>query len=100
VVSTGGGIVLDERNWSRLRALGPVVCLTAGVEAILQRVGKAADRPLLAGEPGEVRLRVETLLARRREAYRRADWTCPTEGKTPAEIAEQIIRHFQLKPKI
>ena len=97
VVSTGGGIVLAERNWPRLRALGPVVCLTAGVEAILARVGRAADRPLLAGEPEEVRRRVEMLLEKRREAYALADWACETEGKSPAEIAEQIIQRYRLK---
>jgi shikimate kinase len=99
VVATGGGIVLAERNWPRLRALGPVVCLTAGAEEILRRVGAAADRPLLAGSPEDVRARVQALLAARRQAYAQADWACATEGKSPAEIAEQIIQRFQLKSK-
>ncbi|NTV53445.1 MAG: shikimate kinase, partial [Candidatus Firestonebacteria bacterium] len=99
VFSTGGGIVLAERNWPRLRALGPVVCLTAGVETILGRVGQAVDRPLLAGEPAQVRVRVETLLAQRQGAYARAQWACATDGKSPAVIAEQIVQHLALKPK-
>jgi len=99
VVATGGGIVLDESNWPRLRALGPVVCLTADVEVILQRVGTAPDRPLLAGTHEQVRARVEALLTSRRAAYAQADWVCPTDGKSPAEIAEQIIQRFALKPK-
>jgi shikimate kinase len=98
VTATGGGIVLAERNWPRLRTLGPVVCLTAGVEDILRRVGAATDRPLLAGSPAEVRTRVESLLAARRQAYAHADWACATDGKSPAEIAEQIIQRFALKP--
>jgi len=96
---TGGGIVLSEANWPRLRALGPVVCLTAEVETILERVGTASDRPLLAGEPAEVRERAANLLATRREAYARADWICATDGKSPAEIAEQIIQRYQLISK-
>lgn len=98
VVSTGGGVVLADRNWPLLHAVGPVVCLTAGVEEILRRVGPAQNRPLLAGDPAQVRTRIETLLAERRPAYARADWACATDGKTPAAIAEQIIQHFQLKP--
>jgi shikimate kinase len=96
VISTGGGIVLAERNWPLLRALGPVVCLTAQVSEILKRVGSAQDRPLLAGEPEQVRQRVEALLSQRLDAYARADWLCPTDGKTPAEIAEQIIHRYRL----
>jgi shikimate kinase len=96
VVSTGGGIVLAERNWPLLRALGPVVCLTAGVAEIIRRVGRAQDRPLLAGEPEEVRSRVEKLLAQRAAAYQRADWSCPTDGESPAGIAERIIQRYQL----
>jgi shikimate kinase len=69
------------------------------VETILERVGTASDRPLLAGEPAEVRERAANLLATRREAYARADWICATDGKSPAEIAEQIIQRYQLISK-
>ncbi|MCK5219281.1 shikimate kinase, partial [bacterium] len=42
VIATGGGIVLAENNWSLLRALGQVICLSANSEVIQQRVGTAA----------------------------------------------------------
>ena len=91
VIATGGGIVLAEENWLWLRRLGDVVCLTAKPETIRKRVGLAQDRPLLAGEPEEVRERVTSLLAARQAAYARADWTCATDEQTPRQIAEHIL---------
>jgi shikimate kinase len=92
VIATGGGIVLAEENWPLLRALGDVVCLTAEPGTVLQRVGAAPDRPLLAGTPDQVRARIQDLLARRRDAYARADWQCPTDGLTPAAVADRVLR--------
>src|ERR1700752_1096640 len=47
VVALGGGAVLDPANVTVLRAAGVVICLTARPDAILARVGRGADRPLL-----------------------------------------------------
>lgn len=92
VIATGGGIVLAERNWPLLRALGEVACLTAGAEEIFRRVGANPGRPLLAGAPDEVQGRIRELLAQRREAYARADAQFATDGLTPAQVAENILR--------
>ncbi|MCK5218305.1 shikimate kinase, partial [bacterium] len=100
VISTGGGIVLAENNWSLLRNLGWVICLTADPEVIRQRVGTAVDRPLLAGTPEEVRGRIYKLLQERQEAYAKADWLCDTNQRTPAEIADQILARFNMEGSI
>lgn len=95
VVATGGGTVLDPANRAALVASGDVVCLTAGVDAIVERVsagGGPARRPLLAGgAPGEgVRARVEALLAERAE-----DYACfpqvDTTGLSPSEAADAVL---------
>ncbi len=95
VITTGGGIVLAENNWSLLRTLGQVICLSADPDVIRQRVGTATDRPLLAGTPEEVRGRIYKLLQERQEAYAKADWSCNTNQRTPAEIADQILARFK-----
>ncbi len=95
VVSAGGGMVLAERNWPLLRALGKVVCLTAEPEEILKRLGRAEGRPLLAGEPAEVLQRIRAMAASRREAYAKADWTVPTDGQSPEAVAETIARWLE-----
>lgn len=95
VVATGGGTMLDPENRAALIASGDVVCLTAGVDAIVERVsaaGGSARRPLLAGEvPGErVRDRVEALLAERAEGYARFPQV-DTTGLSSSEAADAVL---------
>ena len=73
VVATGGGAVMDPQNRARLRASGPLICLTARPQVILERVGrKLAMRPLLAGLPAAPRkgLGRAACLSSRGPAYR------------------------------
>ena len=93
VVALGGGAVLREDNREAICAAGPVVWLTASVDTILERV--AADsttanrRPNLTVAGG--RAEIEALLAIRTPHYRQcATLVVDTEGKTSAEVAEEI----------
>ena len=97
VISTGGGIVLAEHNWPLLRRLGDVICLGANPESILQRVGKAQDRPLLAGTRAEAWERIQTLLAQREIYYAKADWTCDTNKRTVPMIVNTIVQWQEAK---
>lgn len=95
VVATGGGTMLDPDNRAALAATGDVVCLTAGVDDIVERVSAAGGpvrRPLLAGEvPGEgVRDRVEALLAERAEGYG-LFLQVDTTGLSPSEAADAVL---------
>lgn len=94
VAALGGGVVLREDNRQRIRAAGPVVWLTAGVESIGDRLNRdettAHRRPnlTLAGGKAEI----EELLAVRTPLYREcATLTVDTEGKTAAEVADEIV---------
>lgn len=89
IISTGGGAVLRQENMDALRENGIVVCLTAKPETILQRTGNNNDRPLLQVE--EPLKKIKELLEFRRPYYEKADIMIDTEGKTPLEIAEEII---------
>ncbi|MCD4813063.1 shikimate kinase [bacterium] len=95
VIATGGGIVLAEQNWSLMRKLGCVVCLTAEPDVVLKRVGTASDRPLLAGTQAEVIQRIRALLAQRQSAYAKADWTCDTGPLDIHEAAEAIKIYYE-----
>lgn len=89
VIATGGGAFVDPRNRSRLRAMGPVVCLTATPKTILQRVGPSlARRPMLHdGKPTE---RIQQLLRQRAAAYSKADLLIDTSRLTIEGIVERI----------
>ncbi len=67
VLATGGGTLVDPRLRRLYLARHVVVCLRADPETLLARLATADDRPLLAGDDREGRLRA--LLARRAAAY-------------------------------
>ncbi len=90
VIATGGGVMCDEGNVEALKASGLLVCLTASPEVILQRTGpKVGARPLLAG--GDPKQRIEQLLALRAPYYAQADMTLDTTGRSPEQVAEEIL---------
>lgn len=94
VIAVGGGAVLDAANLERLRAAGPVVCLTANADTILRRVGDVSRRPLLAGD--DPRAAVERLLAERRPAYERAaDVTVDTSDRTVDEVVADVRENVE-----
>ena len=89
VIATGGGALVNPANREALAASSVLICLQAGVDEILGRVGKAEDRPLLSvpDPEGEVR----ELLAARRDAYAAIPWQVDTSGRTPSQIADEIV---------
>ena len=102
VIALGGGAVLREANRTAIRACGdPVVWLIASPETILSRV--AADgstssrRPNLTTAGGLAE--IEQLLKARLPQYREcATLVVDTEGKSPEEIAAEIMDRLRLRP--
>ena len=89
VIATGGGAYVDEANRSRLRASGPVICLTARPKIILERVGKqASGRPLLQGS--DPLARIKELLAKRSKAYAQADAVIDTSDLSIDTVVERV----------
>jgi shikimate kinase/3-dehydroquinate synthase len=89
VIATGGGALIPEENRRVLGASGLLVCLSCTVEEILQRLAQAEDRPLL--DVTDRRERIKTLLAERREAYRRIPHQIDTTALPVEEVAERVI---------
>lgn len=86
VISTGGGVVLREENREVLARSGYVIWLNASPEAILERVSRNQERPLLqAADPlGTIR----EMLKQREPLYlATADFTIDTDGLSPDETA-------------
>jgi shikimate kinase len=96
VVALGGGSVLRADNRQAICAAGPVVWLTASVDTILNRV--AADSTTASRRPNLTtggRTEIEELLAIRTRHYQQcATLIVDTEGKTPAEVAEEIAANL------
>ncbi len=88
VLALGGGAVLDE-DTRRLLAGHPVVFLRVGLSDAAERVGLGVSRPLLLGN---VRGRIKQLLDERTPVYESvARHTVETDGRSPEEIAEEIL---------
>jgi shikimate kinase len=89
VISTGGGAVLKEENMQALGSGGVVICLTASPEIILERTSGNNDRPLL--QVDDPLGKINELLSFRRPYYEKAEIMVDTEGKSPLEVAEEIL---------
>ena len=91
IVSCGGGAVLRERNVKVMKESGTIVLLTASPQTVYNRIRYSHDRPVLNGHM-EVSY-IEQLMEKRRAAYEAAcDAAVITDGKTPAEVADEIVR--------
>ncbi len=91
VIACGGGTVLFEENLRNLRKSSTLIHLTADPRTILKRVeGEGDVRPLLNVED---RLRkLNQLLQARQPGYQRAaDHTIDTTGKTPRQVADEVM---------
>lgn len=91
VIATGGGALINPENRQALGESGPVICLTATVDTILQRLSDAMDRPLLGEEYADRRQKVEQLLQARRPAYANVPHQVDTSGRSPQEIVERVL---------
>lgn len=98
VIATGGGAFVDPVSRGRLRASGPVVCLTARPRVILARVGRRLDaRPLLSRSANPI-ARIQSLLKQRAGAYAQADLTIDTSTLSIDDIVERLWQ--QLSPSL
>jgi shikimate kinase len=95
VIALGGGAVMREANRHALRQCREIVWLKATPRTIEERLAgdpsTSSRRPNLTHAGG--RQEIERLLAERTPIYRAcATLEVDTEGKAPAEIAEEIVK--------
>lgn len=70
VVSTGGGVVLRDRNWGQMRQ-GSILWLDVPIEDLYARLKDDSTRPLL--QDPDPKMKLVTLMTERRERYALAD---------------------------
>ncbi len=110
-IATGGGIVLQQQNWSYLRH-GIIVWLDVPLSELHRRLQGDQQRPLLQTselqtsestlEPiPDLRLRLQTLMDQRRSLYAQADVQVPySPNESLDQLAVRVIEHIRqrLKP--
>ena len=90
VIATGGKLLLDQTNVDLLGDNGRIFCLSAPIDEIIERILKEgrSQRPLLDSDDFEERLR--EIYSQRVASYSVFEQV-DTAGRTPLEIAEEII---------
>jgi shikimate kinase len=89
VLALGGGAILAEENRAAL-AGHTVVYLSVELTDAIARVGLGQGRPLLAINP---RATLRHLLEQRRPLYESvASAVVPTDGRTPEEVAAEVLK--------
>lgn len=97
-VSTGGGLVLREENVSTLKKNGKIVYLRASIDTLVQRLKADGTRPLLENATAGLQDRIARLVKDRAPVYERvADCVVDVDGKTPEEIAREILQIVEIK---
>ena len=102
VIATGGGAVIDQDNVSNLRKNGWVVWLNADTKVIRERMRKEGMagklRPPLSGaDPLD---EINQILQERRPFYEHAsDYTVDTNGQSPQEVTQVIMRALSRRDK-
>lgn len=91
VLATGGGVVLDEDNRSRLRTRGFAIYLNAPIDLLVERTARDRQRPLLqTGDPKE---KLVALATEREPLYQQvADMVVKTDRRTARHVVKEIVR--------
>ncbi|MCH7736808.1 MAG: shikimate kinase [Chloroflexi bacterium] len=94
IIAAGGGSFIDDENRRTMLDGGTVFYLSARPETIHRRVTRgnpnAPARPLLG--PGNPLERITELLAERMPAYSQAHHSIETDGLTPDQVAQAILK--------
>lgn len=96
VLSTGGGLPVDERNRELLKKTGTVIYLKASAECLAGRIGDDTGRPLL--ESGDRFLKIKEMLRFRGPVYEEcADHILVTDGMSVEETVTALLDYFKIK---
>jgi len=90
IIATGGGVVLRDENWEVMKKEGITIYLRTPPQEIYSRVKNETNRPLL--QVKDPYKKILELLEERKPLYEKADFIVDTDGLSPEEIADKIIR--------
>lgn len=93
VISTGGGVILRERNIENLRHTGILIWLKVSPEKVYERTKNTIHRPLLnCSDPlGKIK---QLLIYRTPYYTKSADYIIDTSNLTVEEVVAKIIEYL------
>ena len=92
IIATGGGMIMQPDNFTRLLNMGMMILLTASPETIYNRLFKLGNRPLLNSEnPLE---KIKRILKKRNEIYIQIKHKINTDLLSVTEVSQSVIEIF------
>ncbi|MDK2791249.1 MAG: shikimate kinase [Deferribacteres bacterium] len=89
VIATGGGAVVNEENYKRLKESGVLISLVASPEEIYERTKNSKNRPLLnVQNPIE---EIKRLMFERAYYYIKSDHIIDTTGLSVEDVVDEIM---------
>lgn len=97
VLSTGGGVVLRDRNWEAMRKAGLIIFLSAPMDVLLRRLAESRKpRPLLQVEDPESRIR--EIYEARYPLYCKADLTVDLGDNDSDGALQRVVQALEQLP--
>ena len=94
VISTGGGIVINEKNRKIIQSLGLVIYLQTNVENILKRISKDKTRPLIDVE--DKKNAIEKIISDRKSYYEEiCILKIKTNNLSKNEVVNKILIEYE-----
>ena len=91
IFAPGGSVVTDAESWDLIKRRCFSVWLQATPSEYMNRMRRQGDTRPMKGRP-EAMAELKTLLRRREPLYAESHLVIKTTGKSPAEVAAQIIK--------
>ncbi|HEU5140502.1 MAG TPA: shikimate kinase [Bacillales bacterium] len=91
IVTTGGGIVINEVNRKWMKEHGTIVYLHCSPEEVFRRLAKDTERPLIQGKNLD---KMSALFKQRQPLYEEADYVLDTNGKSVGAVVEKIAEQM------
>ena len=89
VISTGGGVILREKNRDIMSASGEVFYLRADIDTLWNRVRRKKGRPLL--DVKDPHAEFQELFMKRKDIYERLPRVVFTDDMSISEVADKIV---------
>lgn len=98
IISTGGGIILNDKNIVNLSKNSLCVCLNANPSTIFNRICNDKNRPLLDSDDNQIEEKFEKilkLLNDRKLLYKKIPFQIDTDELDPYLISDMIISEYK-----
>jgi shikimate kinase len=94
VISTGGGVILREKNILALQKNGKFVYLKTSIDTMLKRIGESSGRPPLTNQP-TITDEIKQVLFEREPLYQKiANITVETDNKSIQDVVNEIMKQL------